>query len=196
MSENLYTTHDRLVNRAEHETQLEQHGQVIWFYGLSGSGKTTIAAALQRRLHEGGRHAVVLDGDNVRGGLNNNLGFSDSDRHENIRRIAEVAKLFTENGAIVLASFITPKRDLRQLTRAILQDDLTSVYVKASFETCQQRDPKGLYAKAAAGEVKQFTGKDSGFEVPIEADDDVVIDTEEQDLAACLEQAMSLVKEV
>ena len=194
MPDHLYSTHDRLVFRTEHEHHLGQRGQVLWFYGLSGSGKSTIAEALQRSLHQQGRYVVVLDGDNIRSGLNSNLGFSDDDRTENIRRIAEVAKLFVHSGAITLVSFITPKRALRQLAQSVLGDDLTPIYVRASYATCQQRDPKGLYAKVAAGEVKQFTGKDSGFEEPEPADPDVIIDTEVQDLAACVTQAHALIK--
>jgi adenylylsulfate kinase len=192
--DNLYSTQDRLVSRAEHEQRLGQRGQVLWFYGLSGSGKSTIAVELQRQLHEEGRHVVALDGDNIRGGLNRNLGFSDEDRLENIRRIAEVAKLLAESGTIALVSFITPKRELRQLAQSILSADMTPVYVRASFATCQQRDPKGLYAKVAAGEVKQFTGKDSGFEEPTDGDPDVIIDTEAHGLEACVQQAADLLR--
>ncbi len=192
MSDHLYTIHDRLVSRAEKETKLGQRGQVLWLYGLSGSGKSTIAVALERELHEAGRVVKVLDGDNVRTGLNKNLGFTDDDRRENIRRIAEVAKLFAEAGIITLVSFITPKRELRAIAREVIgETDLTLAYVKASFATCQERDPKGLYAKVAAGQVKHFTGKDSGFEEPGDDDRDVVIDTETKDLAACVAQARS-----
>jgi len=193
-SDNLYPTHDKLVSRLEKESRLGQRGQVIWFYGLSGSGKSTIAQALDRQLHDEGRLTKVLDGDNVRGGLNSNLGFSDEDRAENIRRVAETAKLFAEAGLITLASFITPTRALRELAMDIIgADDLTLVYTKASFETCQQRDPKGLYAKVASGQVKQFTGKDSGFEEPIADSTDVVIDTEMHDLAAGVALAKALI---
>jgi adenylylsulfate kinase len=192
--DNLYSTQDRLVSRAKHEQRLGQRGQVLWFYGLSGSGKSTIAVELQRQLHEEGRHVVALDGDNIRGGLNRNLGFSDEDRLENIRRIAEVAKLLAKSGTIALVSFITPKRELRQLAQSILSADMTPVYVRASFATCQQRDPKGLYAKVAAGEVKQFTGKDSGFEEPTDGDPDVIIDTEAHGLEACVQQAADLLR--
>lgn len=194
MSDHLYTIHHRLVARTEKEAQLGQQGQVLWLYGLSGSGKSTIAAALDRELHAAGRLTKVLDGDNVRTGLNKNLGFSDDDRLENIRRVAEVAKLFAESGLITVVSLITPKRELRTLVREILGTDLTLAYVKASFETCQERDPKGLYAKVAAGQVKQFTGKDSGFEEPSAADADVTIDTEARDLAACVAQARRLLR--
>lgn len=190
----LYPTHDKLVSRAEKETRLGQQGQVIWFYGLSGSGKSTIAQALDRELHADGRLTKVLDGDNIRGGLNGNLGFSDEDRTENIRRVAEVAKLFAGAGFIVLASFITPKMDLRKSAREIIgEEDLTLVYTKASFEACQQRDPKGLYAKVAEGKVKQFTGKDSGFEEPPVDSSDVIIDTEAHDLASSVALAKALI---
>jgi len=180
------------VSRAEKEARLGQRGQVLWFYGLSGSGKSTIAAALDRELHEAGRATKVLDGDNIRTGLNRNLGFTDEDRLENIRRIAEVAKLFAEAGLVTLVSFITPRAELRDLASEIIgQADLRLIYVKASYEACAERDPKGLYAKVAAGQVKQFTGKDSGFEPPPEGSDDVIIDTEVHDLAACVAQARS-----
>lgn len=192
---NLFPTHDKLVSRAEKESRLGQRGQVIWFYGLSGSGKSTIAQALDRELHTAGLLTKVLDGDNIRGGLNGNLGFSDEDRTENIRRVAETAKLFAETGLIVLASFITPKLELRQSALDIIgEEDLTLVYTKASFEACQQRDPKGLYAKVAAGKVKDFTGKDSGFEEPTADSADVVIDTEKHDLESSVSAARSLVK--
>lgn len=192
-SDNLYLTHDKLVSRAEKESRLGQKGQVLWFYGLSGSGKSTIAQALDRQLHAAGKLTKVLDGDNVRAGLNGNLGFSDEDRAENIRRVAEVAKLFAEAGVITLVSLITPKRELREQAQKIIgANDTTMVYVKASFATCQERDPKGLYAKVAAGQVKQFTGKDSGFEEPAESASDRIIDTEAMALEACVEQAKQM----
>ena len=192
---NLYPTHDKVVSRAAKETLLGQRGQVLWFYGLSGSGKSTIAQALDAQLHAAGRLTKVLDGDNIRGGLNGNLGFSDDDRAENIRRVAEVAKLFAEAGVIVLASFITPTTELRQQAEKIIgPDDLTLIYTKASFATCQQRDPKGLYAKVAQGEVKQFTGKDSGFEEPGTDTSDVIIDTEAMDLDRCVAGARALIR--
>lgn len=195
MSSNLdhiYPVFDKMLPRSAKEDLLGQKGTVIWLYGLSGSGKSTLANLLERRLHEEGRFVKVLDGDNIRSGLNSNLGFSDEDRLENIRRVSEVAKLFADSGAIVVTSFITPNNELRRLARAVLgDDDLLEVYVKASFETCATRDPKGLYAKANAGEVKQFTGKDSAFEEPDRPD--LVIDTEksgeEESLALLLAAA-------
>lgn len=183
----LYPTFDRLVPRAEKEKLLGQRGRVVWLFGLSGSGKSTIAAALDRRLHAAGRLTAVLDGDNIRTGLNSNLGFSDADRVENIRRIAEVAKLFAQAGVITLASFITPRQGLRDQARDIVgAADFFSVYVHASYETCAARDPKGLYAKVAAGQVKQFTGKDSGFEVPPAGQVDLILDTEQKTLDDCV----------
>jgi adenylylsulfate kinase len=185
---NLHPIFDRVLPRADKETRLGQHGRVIWLYGLSGSGKSTLAIALERRLHAEGFATQLLDGDNVRTGLNRGLGFSDADRTENIRRIAEVAKLHAHAGLVTLCSFITPLRAHRTLAREIVgAEDLLEVYVKANFETCAKRDPKGLYAKAAAGGVGQFTGKDSSFEEPLPADAaTLVIDTEAGSPEACL----------
>lgn len=189
---NLHPIFDRVLPRVEKESRLGQRGQVIWLYGLSGSGKSTLAIALERRLHAEGFVTQLLDGDNIRTGLNRGLGFSDADRAENIRRIAEVAKLHAHAGLVTLCSFITPLRSLRALARGIIGPaDLFEVYVKASFATCAQRDPKGLYAKAAAGGVGQFTGKDSAFEEPAPIADaaeaaTLVIDTEAASPEACL----------
>lgn len=184
-SEHLYPVFDKMLPRSAKEALLGQSGAVIWMYGLSGSGKSTLANLLERRLHEDGRLVKVLDGDNIRSGLNRNLGFSDEDRRENIRRVSEVAKLFAECGVITISSFITPTNELRRLAREVVgADDLLEVYIKASFETCQARDPKGLYAKVVAGEVERFTGKDSAFEEP--ENPDLVIDTEILDEAQCL----------
>ena len=163
----LHPITDRLLQRSDKESLLNQKGQVIWFYGLSGSGKSTIAIQLEKQLQSRNILAKVLDGDNIRTGLNNNLGFTDEDRKENIRRIAEVAKLMAHTGVVTICSFITPNEELRAIARDIIgDDDLLDVYVHASFETCEKRDVKGLYAKAKAGQIKQFTGKDSGFEIP------------------------------
>ncbi len=192
--DHLYPVFDKMLPRSAKEELLGQSGAVIWMYGLSGSGKSTLANLLERRLHEQGRLVKVLDGDNIRTGLNRNLGFSDEDRLENIRRVAEVAKLFADCGIIAITSFITPRNDLRRLAREVIGDrDLLEVYVKASFETCAARDPKGLYAKAAAGEVKQFTGKDSAFEEP--ESPDLILDTETESEAECLEGLLAAVLE-
>ncbi|RFC46922.1 MAG: adenylylsulfate kinase [Verrucomicrobia bacterium] len=164
---NIHPVFDRMLGREVKEARLGQRGLVIWLYGLSGSGKSTIAIALERRLAAEGFFTQILDGDNIRSGLNRNLGFSDEDRSENIRRVAEVAKLFAQAGVVTLTSFITPRRDLRELARQIIGPaDFREVYVEASFKTCASRDPKGLYAKAAGGGVNQFTGQDSAFEEP------------------------------
>lgn len=180
MGDTLFTTFDRILPRESKERLLGQRGLVIWLYGLSGSGKSTLAIMLERKLHDEGRLVKVLDGDNVRSGLNSNLGFSQEDRLENIRRVAEVANLFCETGIITIASFITPENEMRKLARGIIGDrDFVEVYVKASFEACQKRDPKGLYAKVNRGEVSQFTGKDSGFEEP-DNTPDLTIETESQ----------------
>ena len=145
--------------------------------GLSGSGKSTIANATERVLHQQGRFTVILDGDNLRTGLNSNLGFSDDDRLENIRRIAETAKVLVENGVIVFISAITPRGELRDLARGIVgEKNLFETYVKASYEACEKRDVKGLYAKAARGEIEHFTGKDGSFEPP--QDPNLTLDTE------------------
>jgi adenylylsulfate kinase len=192
---NLHPIFDRLVARAEKEARLKQKARVIWLYGLSGSGKSTLALALERKLHEEGRTTELLDGDNVRTGLNKNLGFSDADRDENIRRVAEVAKLFVNAGIITICSFITPARRQRELAQTIVgADDFLGVFVRASFETCAARDPKGLYAKAKAGNLAQFTGKDSSFEPPEASERSYVLDTETESAAASLERLCGWVK--
>jgi len=194
-AENIHPEFHRFLTREDKEQLLGQRGVVLWMYGLSGSGKSTIANAVERRLFEEGRFTVILDGDNLRSGLNGNLGFSDEDRSENVRRNAEVAKLFAQQGVLTLVSVITPRRALRDLAREVVGEDFVEVYVKADFATCARRDPKGLYAKAERGEVKQFTGKDSGFEEPEKAE--VVLDTEvhsvEESAALLLEYLASRV---
>ena len=164
---NIHPVQDRLLHRSAKEQLLGQRGAVVWMTGLSGSGKSTLAIALERRLHALGRYAVVLDGDNVRTGINNNLGFSDADRTENIRRIAEVAKLFVQNGAVVICCFVSPTIAIREQARTIIgTDDFLEVFVDTPLEICEARDVKGLYAKARAGEVKDFTGISAPFEPP------------------------------
>jgi adenylylsulfate kinase len=185
MTTNIHTEFHRFLQREDKERLLGQRGIVIWLCGLSGSGKSTIANAAERVLHQQGRATVILDGDNMRAGLNANLGFSDDDRLENIRRIAEVAKLFAAQGIITLVSAITPRGELRDVARGILGDDFFEVYVRASYEACAARDVKGLYAKAAKGEIEHFTGKDSSFEEPMQAD--LILDSEELDLEECVD---------
>ena len=176
---------DGLLPRDRKEVQLKQRGHVFWFYGLSGSGKSTLAYALEKQLFAAGYFVQVLDGDNVRTGLNSNLGFSDEDRSENIRRISEVAKLFAQSGVITLVSFITPKIELRERAKAVIgEKDFTEIFVEASYETCAERDVKGLYAKAKSGELKQFTGKDSAFEAPV-SDKVITVNTERSNVGDC-----------
>ncbi|MGE9266980.1 MAG: adenylyl-sulfate kinase [Verrucomicrobiales bacterium] len=176
-TENIHPEFGRFLKREEKESLLDQRGMVCWMYGLSGSGKSTIANAAERVLHQEGRMTVILDGDNLRSGLNKNLGFSDEDRRENVRRTAELAKIFASQGIITFVSVITPRKEFRDRARDICGDDFFEVYVKASYEACAERDPKGLYAKAAKDQVTSFTGKDSGFDEPEHPD--LVLDTEE-----------------
>ena len=170
MIENIHPDFERFISREQKEALLGQKGCVLWLYGMSGSGKSTIATEVDRLLSAAGRFTVVLDGDNLRSGLNSDLGFTDEARNENVRRTAEVAKLFSQQGVITLISVITPLRKFRQLAREIVGDDFNEIYIKADYETCAQRDPKGLYAKVAEGKVANFTGKDSGFEEPDQAE--------------------------
>ncbi len=183
MSTHIYPETSRFLGRESKETLLGQKGAVFWLCGLSGSGKSTIADRAERTLREAGRFTIALDGDTLRAGLNQGLGFSDEDRRENIRRIAEVCKILAGNGVLVFVSAITPKADLRTMAAEILGTDYREIYVKASFETCRSRDPKGLYAKAAAGQIAQFTGRDSGFEPP--ESPALVLDTETSPAEAC-----------
>jgi adenylylsulfate kinase len=171
------TWHEGEVTRAHREAILGQKGATIWLTGLSGSGKSTVAVAAEKALIDRGRHAYVLDGDNVRHGLNTNLGFSPEDRTENIRRIGEVAKLFTDAGVIVFSSFISPYRADRDAVRAIMSEgDFIEVYVAATLDTCEKRDVKGLYKKARAGEIPEFTGISAPYEEPENAE--LVLDTD------------------
>ncbi len=185
---NLHPEFHRMQDRTTKEILLQQHAHVFWFYGLSGSGKTTLATALEKRLTYQGFKTKILDGDNIRGGLNADLGFSDADRAENIRRIAHVARLFHEAGLIVICSFITPKRALRSLARDIIGPaHFNAIYTRASLQTCANRDVHGLYAKARQGQIKQFTGYGSSFEEPAPDDPDWIIDTDQPDESDTLE---------
>lgn len=165
--ENIYPVFDRMLSRADKETLLHQKGVMLWFTGLSGSGKSTVAIALERELHRRGLLCRILDGDNIRSGINSNLGFSADDRRENIRRIAEVAKLFVDTGIITIAAFISPTEELRCMARDIIgADDFKEIYVSTPLTECERRDVKGLYARARRGEVKNFTGISAPFEAP------------------------------
>ncbi|MCY1719085.1 adenylyl-sulfate kinase [Prolixibacteraceae bacterium Z1-6] len=167
---NIYTTFDKIKDRHAKEIYLKQRGKVIWFTGLSGSGKTTLASQLEKRLFELNYFCQILDGDNVRSGINKNLRFTEEDRMENIRRIAEVSKLFMNCGIILICAFISPTNEMRDLARDIIgDDDFLEVFVNTPLNVCEQRDPKGLYKKARKGEIKNFTGISSPFEVPDQA---------------------------
>lgn len=164
---NIYPIFDRMLTRADKESLLGQRGVMLWFTGLSGSGKSTVAVALERELHRRGLLCRLLDGDNIRSGINAGLGFSEEDRRENIRRIAEVGKLFVDTGIITVASFVSPTRELRDLARNIVGEaDFREIYVSTPLAECERRDVKGLYARARRGEIKDFTGISAPFEAP------------------------------
>lgn len=176
MAENIYPIYDRMMTRQDKESLLGQRGIMIWFTGLSGSGKSTVAMGVERELHAQGILCRILDGDNVRAGINNNLGFSAEDRIENIRRIAEIGKLFVQTGVVTLACFVSPTNDIRQMARDIVgKEDFLEVYISTPIEECERRDVKGLYARARKGEVKNFTGISAPFEAPVSPD--IAIDT-------------------
>lgn len=167
LKNNIYPIFDRMLSREDKESLLGQRGVMVWFTGLSGSGKSTVAIALERELHKRGLLCRILDGDNIRSGINANLGFSPEDRVENIRRIAEVGKLFVDTGIITIAAFISPNNQLREMASSIIgKDDFLEIYVSTPLEECERRDVKGLYARARKGEIKEFTGISAPFEVP------------------------------
>ena len=164
---NIHPVFDRIIGRDEKEQILNQKARVIWMTGLSGSGKTTIAIGLEKELQRRGFLTQILDGDNIRTGINKNLGFSEEDRTENIRRIAEVSKLFVNCGIITINCFVSPTLAIREQAKEIIGDaDFREIYVNASYEECEKRDVKGLYKKARNGEIKNFTGLDAPFEAP------------------------------
>lgn len=164
---NIYPIFDRMMLRKDKEELLGQRGVMLWLTGLSGSGKSTIAIALERELHKRGLLCRILDGDNIRSGINNNLGFSEEDRVENIRRIAEIGKLFVDTGIVTIAAFISPSNDLRQMANRIIgPENFLEIFVSTPLEECEKRDVKGLYAKARRGEIKNFTGISAPFEAP------------------------------
>jgi adenylylsulfate kinase len=185
--------HHATVTRERRETQHGHHAAVLWFTGLSGAGKSTVAHALEERLHMMGASTVVLDGDNVRHGLCGDLGFSIADRTENIRRVGEVVKLFLDAGIISLTAFISPLRSDRSRVRQLVGDaDFVEIYCKCSLETCEARDVKGLYKKARAGEIKEFTGISSPYEEPEQPE--VVIDTDTQDVDESVDQMIEYLR--
>ena len=186
--------HQGAITKADRERLLNQKGVVIWFTGLSGSGKSTLAHAIEERLFERGHLSFVLDGDNIRHGLNKNLGFSPEDREENIRRIGEVASLFAQAGFITMTAFISPYRADRDKARALLHnDEFIEVFVKVPLDVAEERDPKGLYKKARAGEIKEFTGISAPYEAPLKPE--LVIDTSQLDLMQSAERVLNYLED-
>lgn len=183
---------DKILQREDKEAQLKQHSIVIWMVGLSGSGKSTLAKALERDLHERGFLTTLLDGDNLRTGINNNLGFTEADRTENVRRAAEASKLFAACGIITICSLISPTEEIRSMSKNIIgANDYFELFVNTPIEVCEQRDVKGLYKKARAGEIKNFTGIDSPFEHP-EAPS-LEVRTDLHSLEDCLQQILTAI---
>ena len=192
MSNNIHPIFDQLVSREEKESFLNQHSKLIWLTGLSGSGKSTIAKGLEKALFKRGFYVQVLDGDNIRTGICNNLGFTVEDRSENIRRISEVAKLFIEAGVVTICSFVSPTQQIRKIAQQIIGDnDHVGVFIDAPIEICEKRDVKGLYKKARAGEIKNFTGIDSPFERP--DNPNLIIETADQTIEESVEQVLQFV---
>ena len=191
MEKHIYPIFDRMLQRNDREKLLGQKGIMLWFTGLSGSGKSTLAIALERELYNSGILCRILDGDNIRTGINNNLGFTEADRVENIRRIAEVAKLFVDCGVVTIAAFISPPEQIRQMAADIIgKDDFFEIYVNTPLEVCEERDVKGLYKKARQGEIKNFTGISAPFEAPLNPA--ITIDTS----ACSLEESINLLKKI
>ena len=191
MEKHIYPIFDRMLQRNDREKLLGQKGIMLWFTGLSGLGKSTLAIALERELYNSGILCRILDGDNIRTGINNNLGFTEADRVENIRRIAEVAKLFVDCGVVTIAAFISPTEQIRQMAADIIgKDDFFEIYVNTPLEVCEERDVKGLYKKARQGEIKNFTGISAPFEAPLNPA--ITIDTS----ACSLEESVNLLKKI
>lgn len=189
---NIYPIFDKMLTRADKEELLHQHSVMIWFTGLSGSGKSTIAIALERELQKRGLLCRILDGDNIRSGINNNLGFSEEDRVENIRRIAEIGKLFVDTGIITIAAFISPNNDIREMAANIIgKENFLEIFVSTPIEECEKRDVKGLYAKARRGEIKNFTGISAPFEAP--ANPALSIDTSKLSVEESVNKLLELI---
>ncbi|MDF1628373.1 MAG: adenylyl-sulfate kinase [Alcanivoracaceae bacterium] len=193
MAKHIYP-HEGVVKREHRERLLGQRGVTLWFTGLSGAGKSTLAVAVEEALHKLGNLTYILDGDNIRSGINNNLSFSPEDRKENIRRIAEIAKLFRESGVITLTAFISPYREDRQLARDLAgSDDFVEVFADASLDSCEERDPKGLYKKARAGQIPEFTGISAPYEAP--ENPEIHIRTDQNSVEDCVEMVLSYLRE-
>ena len=190
--EHIYPIFDKMLTRADKEALLGQRGLMLWMTGLSGSGKSTLAIALERELQRRGILCRILDGDNIRSGINNNLGFSPADRRENIRRIAEVARLFVDTGIVTIAAFISPSDELRRMAAGIVgEEDFVEIYVSTPLRVCEERDVKGLYAKARRGEISEFTGISAPFEAP--QSPALSIDTSARPLGDCVEDVLKLI---
>jgi len=188
------TWHDGDITKSDRERLIQQKGVVIWFTGLSSSGKSTIARAVEERLFERGHLSYVLDGDNIRHGLNKNLGFSPEDREENIRRIGEVAKLFADAGLITMTAFISPYRKDRDRNRELLKSgEFIEIFVKVSLDEAEKRDPKGLYKKARTGEIKEFTGISAPYEEPLNPE--LTLDTDKLTLVQCQDAVIRYLEE-
>ena len=193
-TENIFPDFTKSISRAEKENRLGQKGLVIWMTGLSGSGKTTLALALEKELFSMGRFAMILDGDNIRSGINNNLGFTEEERKENIRRIAEVSKLFATAGIITIAAFISPTVEIRQMARGIIgEKDYFEVYINTPIEVCEERDVKGLYEKARKGEISNFTGISSPYDDPLNPD--IIINTSGKAVDECISRIVDKMQE-
>ncbi|RMF06220.1 adenylyl-sulfate kinase [Candidatus Woesearchaeota archaeon] len=183
--------HEGKVTRQMRNELLGYENRVVWFTGLSGSGKSTLAVEVEKKLHEKGILAFILDGDNIRHGLNSDLGFSKEDRKENIRRVAEVAKLFYEAGVYVLVSFISPFRSERDYARKLIGKDFVEVFVSCPLEECMKRDPKGMYEKAKKGLIKEFTGVDSPYEEPLNPE--IVVDTSKEEISQSVKKILDCI---
>ncbi|MGL4956293.1 MAG: adenylyl-sulfate kinase [Bacteroidales bacterium] len=192
MKNNIHPIFDRMLTRSDKEQLLGQRSMMIWFTGLSGSGKSTIAIALERELHNRGLLCRILDGDNIRSGINNNLGFTEPERIENIRRIAEVSKLFIDTGIITIAAFISPNNDIREMAADIIgKENFEEIYISTPVEECEKRDVKGLYAKARKGEIENFTGISAPFEAP--QNPALVLDTSKLSIEESVQQLLQLI---
>ena len=194
---NIHPVFDQILNRPDKEKLLNQHSRVIWMTGLSGSGKTTIGTHIEHELNKRGYLTQVLDGDNIRTGINNNLGFSEEDRYENIRRIAEVSKLFMNCGIICINSFISPTREIRHMAMEIIgKENFIEVFINAPLEVCESRDVKGLYKKAREGKIKNFTGIDAPFDAPVMPDIELQTDklSIRQSVQKCMDYILPIIE--
>ncbi|MCP3739197.1 adenylyl-sulfate kinase [Rossellomorea sp. BNER] len=194
MKQKNITWHQGKITKDDRHILNKHRSAVLWFTGLSGSGKSTISVELEKRLHVLGIHTYRLDGDNIRHGLNYDLGFSEEDRQENIRRIGEVSKLFADAGILTLTAFISPYRLEREKVRELLKEDYIEIYVQASLEDCEKRDPKGLYKKARKGEIKNFTGIDSPYEEPLKPE--IIVNTSELSVVEAVNKIIIYLKSI